>query len=35
MPSPARSPGLNPIENLWSWMDYQLTKKQITSHEML
>ena len=26
---------LNPIKNLWGWMDYQLTKKQITSHEML
>ena len=25
----------NPIKNLWSWMDYQLTKKQITSHEIL
>ena len=35
MPWPARSPDLKPIENLWSWMDYQLTKKQITSHEIL
>ena len=26
---------LNPIKNSWSWMDYQLTKKQIASHEML
>ncbi len=24
---PARSPDLNLIENLWSWMDYQLSKK--------
>ena len=27
MPWPARSPDLDLIENLWSWMEYQLTKK--------
>jgi hypothetical protein len=35
LPWPANSPDLNPIENLWSWMDRQLQKKQMTSLEML
>ena len=31
MPWPARSPGLNPIENLWSWMDCKLQKSKPTN----
>ena len=31
MPWSARSPDLNPIENLWSWMDYKLQKSKPTN----
>ena len=35
MPWCARSPDLNPIENLWSWMDSKLCKTQLTTVEQL
>ena len=31
----ARSPDLNPIENIWSWMDSQIMRINITSIEHL
>ena len=31
MSCPARSPDLNPIENLWSWMDCKLQKSKPTN----
>lgn len=35
MPWPARSPDLNPIENLWSWIDRQLLNYSIETTEQL
>ena len=35
LPWCARSPDLNPIENLWAWMDRKLIKSQLTSIEEL
>lgn len=32
---PARSPDLNPIENIWSYIDHKLTKAPVTSAESL
>ena len=29
MPWPARSPDLNPIEHLWTWIDQKLNEKEI------
>ena len=33
--NPPRSPDLNPIENIWSWIDRHLTRTQITSVDHL
>ena len=35
LPWCARSPGLNPIENIWSWMDMRLSKSHLTAIEDL
>jgi hypothetical protein len=35
MPWPANSPDLNCIENLWSWLDRQLAKVQLTNLDLL
>ena len=35
MPWPANSPDLNCIENLWSWLDRQLAKVQLTNLDQL
>ena len=35
MPWCARSPDLNPIENIWSWIDRKLTRESITSVDEL
>jgi transposase len=35
MPWCARSPDLNPIENIWSWMDWKMSKTKFTSVENL
>ena len=35
LPWCARSPDLNPIENIWAWMDQQMSRQKITSIEHL
>ena len=35
LPWPARSPDLNPIENIWAYMDRKMISYQITSIEHL
>ena len=32
---PAQSPDLNPIENLWSILDYQLRERKVTNKQEL
>ena len=31
LPWPVRSPDLNPIENIWSWMDRKLSRENVES----